>query len=264
MSLKDNFVVDPEKLVEDKANANMFVPCIADVFFPEEMVNRRYLNDSFNLKEGDIVFVDDDLCEFRGIVEEISYKFKVRKNDIGKIIAVADLDVPGEYFLAENNLISFDKTAATREKARSWYFGGEDENEYVVGENNEKIPMDNPDAAEIYPHIKNRGFNYYLENRVKYLSIDADKGYAIVQGTEPYELEFNISEGIISNFSCTCYCAYNCKHMYATMLQLRHDMDLVKDEYLEECGDSDYFSAINDDLIINRIIKNHNKGKIVV
>ena len=54
------------------------------------------------------------------------------------------------------------------------------------------------------------------------------KGYALVEGTEPYDVEFVYSDGMIYALTCSCYCVGNCKHEVAAMQQLR--------EMLEEIG----------------------------
>lgn len=35
-----------------------------------------------------------------------------------------------------------------------------------------------------------RGHEYYIENKVRYICVDGTKGYAIVKGSEAYEAEF--------------------------------------------------------------------------
>lgn len=92
--------------------------------------------------------------------------------------------------------------------------------------------------------IAERGHNYYIENRVRYISIDDTKGYAIVEGSEAYEVEFVYRNGEISNLTCTCFCSYNCKHEFAAMLQLRETLELIEKHYAGEYERTGYFAAV--------------------
>jgi uncharacterized Zn finger protein len=83
-----------------------------------------------------------------------------------------------------------------------------------------------------------------MENRVRYISVDGTKGYAIVEGTEGYEVEFTYEDGQISHLICSCFCSYNCKHEFATLLQLRDTLDLIEKNYAAEYEKSGYFAAI--------------------
>lgn len=57
--------------------------------------------------------------------------------------------------------------------------------------------------------VAERGYAYYAENRVRYLCLDGMKGYALVEGTEPYDVEFVYSDGMIYALTCSCYCVGN-------------------------------------------------------
>lgn len=99
-----------------------------------------------------------------------------------------------------------------------------------------------------------RGHDYYDEDRVRYICINRGHGYAIVQGSEPYEVEFFYSGvGNISGLTCSCYCSGTCKHEFAMLLQL-HDI-LVAADFPDYSELPDYFAAIyNADLFSNTII----------
>ena len=79
--------------------------------------------------------------------------------------------------------------------------------------------------------IADRGHDYYMENKVAYISIDRNHGYAIVEGSEAYEVEFDYYEGEISNLICSCFCSYTCKHEFAAMLQLRETLEFITKNY---------------------------------
>ena len=83
-----------------------------------------------------------------------------------------------------------------------------------------------------------------MENRVRYISIDGTNGYAIVEGTENYEVEFEYNNGMISRLVCGCFCSYNCKHEFAAMLQLRETLEIIEKNYAAEYEKSGYFAAV--------------------
>jgi uncharacterized Zn finger protein len=63
-----------------------------------------------------------------------------------------------------------------------------------------------------------------------------------VEGEYAYEVEFDFSNGIISNLVCACPCGYNCKHEVAAMIQLKEALDLIEKHYADlHC---EYFAAV--------------------
>ena len=76
--------------------------------------------------------------------------------------------------------------------------------------------------------IAERGHNYYTENRVRYISLDGSKGYAIVEGSTAYEVEFEYRDGTISGLICSCFCSCSCKHEFAAMLQLKEALGRIE------------------------------------
>ena len=120
-----------------------------------------------------------------------------------------------------------------------------EDDEYVSGDGDDtSFALDDLSGFKISHEIADRGHEYYMENRVRYISIDGTKGYAIVEGTEGYEVEFTYDNGQISHLICSCFCSYNCKHEFAVLLQLRETLDLIEKNYASEYAESGYFAAI--------------------
>ena len=82
---------------------------VVQVFFPSRGMNLAYFNDSFDLKVGDLVYVDGKLEGLRGQVTEVNYSFKIIPSDYKKVIAVIDTNVTGNLFRADSYLVSFDR-----------------------------------------------------------------------------------------------------------------------------------------------------------
>lgn len=74
-----------------------------------------------------------------------------------------------------------------------------------------------------------------------YISIDGDCGYAIVEGGEAYEVEFEYHSGEISRLTCSCFCSCSCKHEFAAMLQLRETLEKIEKNYAAEYERTGYF-----------------------
>ena len=53
-------------------------------------------------------------------------------------------------------------------------------------------------------HILERGYDYYLEDRVCNLRYSDQKIKAVVEGSEDYEVKILLSDGEISHMSCSC------------------------------------------------------------
>ena len=93
--------------------------------------------------------------------------------------------------------------------------------------------------------IAERGHEYYMANNVRYISLDGTKGYAIIEGSSIYEVEFEYNCGEISRLVCSCFCSNNCKHEFAAMLQLRETLELISKNYADKYEHTGYFAAIN-------------------
>lgn len=63
---------------------------VVQVYFPARHRTLAYYNDRFDLRQGDLVFVDGKLEGKQGRVEEASYNFGIRLSDYQRVIAVAE------------------------------------------------------------------------------------------------------------------------------------------------------------------------------
>lgn len=106
-------------------------------------------------------------------------------------------------------------------KVLSWFKAPtEEDDEIIVCNNDSSFVLDNLSDMKIDSQIADRGYDYYMRNKVVYISVDNTHGRAIVTGSNPYEVEFTYKNGEISNLLCDCFCSYTCKHEFATMLQV--------------------------------------------
>ena len=221
-------------------------PTIVQVYFAERNRTLAYYNDSFDLHVGDIVFVDGKLEGLQGRVAAVSTHFKVKAEDYKRVIGLANTRVTGQFRQANTYLITFDPQALPWKQVCSWVKPPkQDETEYYISYDEEGFSLDNLSGANISEAVFERGLDYYRRNRVLYLCLNGIRGRAIVEGTKPYEVEFQYHDGRINNLFCDCPCGYTCKHETAVLLQLRETLELIEKDYMGHWKASGYFSIVS-------------------
>lgn len=242
------------------------VKSVVQIHFPTRNMTLAYFNDKFDLRRGDLVYVDGKLEGLRGRVVDVAYNFKIKLSKYQRVIALVDTEVHGTFYLAGSHFVTFDREALPQSKVRTWYKAPDAEDEeYVSGSSDEDaFALANLKDMKISSDIAERGHDYYMENRVRYISIDGIKGYAIVEGTENYEVEFEYKDGIISKLICGCFCSYNCKHEFAAMLQLKETLDIIEKNYAAEYAQSGYFAAVCKGTLFTFAIDGKEAGSITL
>ena len=222
------------------------VRSLVRIYFPDRNQTLTYYNDQFDLHKGDLVYVDGKLEGLRGRVVDVSYSFKIKASDYKKVIAVINTEVHGQFFMAGSHFVTFDADALPAAQAVRWFKAPEkEEDEYIIAEGEStSFPLDDLKQMNIDSAIAERGHNYYIENCVRYICLDGNKGYAVVEGEHTYEVTFTYQDGIVSNLFCDCPCTFTCKHEFAAMLQLRETLELIEKHYANEYAQSHYFAAI--------------------
>ena len=220
-------------------------PSVVQVRFPDWSKDLAYYNDRFDLKVGDLVYVDGKLAGKRGRVTQVNYNFKIKRSDYQQVIAVADTRVTGRLYYADSHLVTFEPNVLPAAQVRSWFLPPISQDEDVVsGSDGTDFPLSDLKQMNIPTAVAQRGHEYYLNNRVRYLCVQGDRGYAIVEGSRPYEVEFVYRNGRISALTCDCYCSGGCKHEFAALLQLQETLELIETRYADEYARTDRFAAI--------------------
>lgn len=236
---------------------------VVQVSFPGYGRSLAYYNDRFDLRAGDLVYVDGKLAGIRGRVTEVNYNFKIKLSEYKRVISLVDTEVHGTFYAAGSHFVTFDAAVLPAEKVRAWFLAPpSEEEEYASGSDDTAFPLDKLDEMKAAPQIASRGQEYYVNNHVKYLSVDGTRGFAIVQGTKPYEVEFTCQDGMIRNLTCTCFCSYNCKHEVAAMLQLRETLELIEKHYADRCTGS--FAAILKSTLISIALDGKETGSLTL
>ncbi len=237
---------------------------LVDVYFPSRDTSYPYFNDTFDLKVGDAVYVEGKLEGCIGRVKKVKYGFKIKLSDYKKVIALVDTNINGELYTAISHLVAFDKNVLPYEKIMSWFTApSSDYEDYLICQyDDESFPLDELSQMDIYGGTRDKGYEYYSENRVGYISLDGTKGRAIVKGHKYYEVDFELCNGQISNLFCPCYCTSHCKHELAAMLQLRETLDFIIKNHSDKF--KDYFAAVSKDIFLNIVLDTRKPGCVRV
>lgn len=254
---------DPEEAREFVQKVSVPRKSLVQVRFPNRGMDLTYFNDRFDLNVGDRVYVDGKLKGQLGRITGISYNFKIKLSDYQKVIAVVDTDIHGQFYLAGSHFVTFDSATLPVAQTSLWFKApGTEEEDIVSSSDDTSFCLNDLKSMHITAAIAERGHNYYLENKVRYLCVDGVKGFAIVEGSESYTVEFTYQNGEISRFVCDCPCGYTCKHEFAAMLQLRETLALIEKHYSSEYSRTDYFAAITKGTLFSFAVDGKETGKL--
>ena len=238
---------------------------VVQVQFPCFGHSLAYYNDQFDLHQGDRVYVDGKLEGEIGVVTSVAYNFKIKLSDYKRVIAVVDTCVHGQFYIAGAYCVTFSPQTLPVAQATLWFRAPSWEDEiYESGNDDTAFQLDDLQEMGATGTIAERGNSYYRETRVRYICLDGTKGYAIVEGTRAYTVEFEYQNGTVRNLLCDCYCSYPCKHQVAAMLQLRETLGLIEKQYAKEYAASGYFAAIAKGTLFDFTIAGKEKGSFTL
>lgn len=239
---------------------------VVQVYFAERHMTLAYYNDQFDLQCGDIVYVDGKLEGMQGRITDVNYNFKIKLSDYKRVIAVADTTVHGKFYIAGSYFLTFERNAIPYGKVLSWFKAPQNSaDEFVSGyDKRHAFPLSNIEKMKTSAAAAERGYDYYSDNRVKYISLDGNHGYAIIEGREYYEVEFSYEDGNISGLVCTCFCGCSCKHEFAAMLQLREILELIQKDHNGKYEREGYFAAITKDDLFEFAVNGKKNGEFTI
>ncbi len=236
---------------------------VVSVYFPHRGREWSYYNDRFDLKVGDYVYVEGKLEGYRGQVTKVNYSFKIKLSDYKKVIGVVDTDIKGDFYLAGSHMITFDRNVIPYQKVLAWFKAFEDDGDVVSGNDDTYgFALNDLSKMKISDEAAEKGHEYYMESRVRYIETDNGRGRAIVEGSDVYEIEFEFSDGEIRNLNCSCFANGKCKHEFAAMLQLRETLDIIEENYCDE--GNGYLAILAKDVFSDMVMRKKTSGKISV
>ena len=208
------------------------VPSVAEVHFPMADKSYPYYNDSFDLKEGDVVFVSGKMAGQLGMVTSVTTRFKVDLSYYQKVVSRPELRLSGSFAPVLGLMLSLGKEAAPdAAEFRGWVKPPRDEEEkpqLVYGEGYAFDLEDFESDGDVDEDVMARAIDYCRQGRVRYLSLQDGEGVAFVEGSVWYEVRFRYSEGRVWDMFCDCPYPGLCKHDLAVLGLLRavlHQLD---------------------------------------
>lgn len=254
---------DTNELQQSKFLVNHKNLTLVQVYFAHKKDAYLYLCENIILHEGDHVYVSGKMKDTLGIVVDVRHQFKVRPSKYERVIAKIDTQLQGEFKILNRLLLSFDRKNLGKEKISQWFFSPQGEEPYISTYRPDPFPLDDLTQFPIEHARLERGLQYYKEQRVVYLCIDDRYGYAIVRGSEHYEVEFEYNNGIIEDISCSCYYDGHCKHEFAVLLELQYMLQIVEREFKNEYSKNRYVATIDKDVVWQMSVRWTNKGTII-
>ncbi len=195
-----------------------------------------YYNDMFNLKEGDVVYVDGKLAGIPGRVTEVTTKFKVSLDFYKRVIAKLNLEFHGEFKKKSCFMMCENPKVLTIEQAKSWYFPPrEEEEKFFVGDGY-RIKLDNIMNSEDIDYVDfDDAVDIVNDGEVKFITVKNGKGFAILKRNKPHLVEFEYSNGVVSNLLCDCIKPNLCDHSLAACIAIdimtKNDTDRDNSEF---------------------------------
>ena len=263
IELLETEMSDTNELVHSKSMLSHQNMTLVQVYFVVIDDAFLFLCEDITLHEGDHVYVSGKMKDMLGIVVDVRHQFKVRPSKYERVIAKIDTQLQGEFKIFNRLLLSFDRKSLGKEKISQWFFPPQGEEPYISTYRPAPFPLDDLTQFPIEHSRLERGLQYYKEQRVVYMCIDDRFGYAIVRGSEYYEVEFEYNNGIIEDISCSCYCDGHCKHEFAVLLELQYMLQIVEKEFKNEYSKNGYVATIDKDIVWQMSVRWTNKGTII-
>ena len=135
---------------------------------------------------------------------------------------------------------------------------------YVSGSDDHGFQLDDLSGMKVTSAIAERELDYYTDNRVVYLCIDCGHRRGIVEGSFPYEIEFDYGGGEIKSLTCSCCCGYPCKHAFAAILQLRETLKLLEEQDGFDWTEDGYAAAISQGAFFSFVVDGKTTGSFVL
>ncbi len=224
---------------------------LVEVGFDNSNEYGTYICEYIDVYEGDFVRVSGPMQDKLGMVKDVIYYCKIRPSKYERVIAKVDTDVFGDFQMLEHMWVTYDTESLHREKIRPWFLSPLGDGPCIPIHDFAPFPAYEGYHLPLDSKRAERGELYFKEERVVYICIDKTEGYAIVRGSEYYEVTFTFESDNISGIACTCYCEGHCKHEYAVILEL--ERLLYEYECMEEKGytESHYLAALDKSAIWN-------------
>lgn len=263
----DAVVKDADRQLKPvRPKQNPVQPSVAEVYFYEEDVSLPYYTDRFDLKEGDMVFVEGKMAGKRGQVQKICHTFRIKADEYEQIRCVVTFSKPSKLYFSTSHLIEFRARALSVKQVKSWFGIPDEKVELLIGEGTETFRVSDPFTTGINYEFGMKAHNeYFRKNKVKYLSLENGNGYAIVVDDQPYEVRFRMDKnGTGRALTCSCREVGVCVHSQAVVFELWELMDTIMGKYRHEYLRFNRFYAVSKDFILPLLMNAKQSGSITI
>ena len=259
---KIGFNINPE--TTDIAEVKAYVPVVEEpklsvvtVRF-EDGREYPYLNDKFNLKIGDMVFVDGKLKGRLGMVVAVTTKFKVSLAYYKYVLAKADFSFHGSFKPVANFVVSRGEETIPFEQLQTWLppAAPDDEpEEFVCGEGY-AVNLNDIESTEGFDYdTADAAVELLTEGYVKFISVVNGIGRAVIKRRHLQIVEFRLEGNNMTDIFCGCLNPGLCRHILAVAIGTKKIIDTL------EIGEKESFTAIENDLFN---IATNNRGTTIV
>ena len=253
---------DTNELQQSKFLVNHKNLTLVQVYFTDKKDAYLYLCENIILHEGDHVYVSGKMKDKLGIVVDVRHEFKVRPSKYERVIAKVDTQLHGDLTISNRFLLSFSRNCIGKEMISKWFFAPQGEEPFISTYTPSPFPLDDLSQFPIQRERLERGIQYYKDQCVVYICLDDIYGYAIVQGSECYEIEFIYQNEMIEDISCGCYCDGHCKHEFALLLELKELVKELKTHFTKQYSVNTYVAAIDKDVLWHMSVRWARRGTI--
>lgn len=245
---------------------NPVQPSVAEVYFYEEDVALPYYTDRFNLKQGDLVFVEGKMAGKRGRVQKVSHIFRIKADEYEQIKCVVAFKKSNKLYFSTSHLIEFRARLLPIEQAKCWFGVPEEKGKLLIGEGSETFRVSDPFTTGVnYEFGMKAHDEFFRKNKVKYISLENGSGYAIVLDDQPYEVRFRMNKnGTGRALTCTCREVGVCVHGQAAVFELWELMDTIMEKYRNEYFRFNRFYAVSKDFILPLLMNAKKSGSITI
>lgn len=198
------------------------------------------------------------------VVEQMRQHIQNVAEQYKRVIAKDDIPAINKFKLVGSYVLTFDPNAIPCSRVMRWLNVPEPKVEELNVIDEHYFSLEDLSGMNASSKIEERGRDYQAKNKVSYICLDGSKGRALVEGSEPYVLEFEYSDGLIRDLACTCSYGHRCKHEVATMLQLKQILAIIHDNYCQEYAETGFFAALAKSEFIDCVIENTEFGNVAL
>lgn len=203
-----------------------------------------YFNDEFDLRSGDVVYVEGKMWKRPGQVREVCPADPAEKDAFNKVLQGVNLKVHGTYYSYGPYMFSFEGEAIDFAQFRSWVSPPLEE-DVAREQTSFDLKLDELGSYDWIPESAlSGGMRHFKEESVQYLAVIDGKGFALVKEGQWHSITFDYDGRRMYNMVCRRDHGFFSACDAAVCLTLRALLDLFDKEFFDQF-DGRNFTAVN-------------------